>query len=175
MSTPGVIDRLSGWLTPARRKAIYAALVASGAVLTTLGTVSSSWVTGAVGIVDAALGVAALLLAARKAKRVEWKAAYAAFALLVAALKTAGVIGDGTASHWLDILAAAAAAGPLLAAMLRTDPATPTGEPLAEYVGRHAAPADPGPLNPTVSSEGVTYPSDTKADAADYDPKHDVD
>ena len=31
------------------------------------------------------------------------------------------------------------------------------------------------PLNPIVSSEGVTYPqsSDTKADAADYDPRHD--
>jgi hypothetical protein len=31
------------------------------------------------------------------------------------------------------------------------------------------------PLNPIVSSEGVTYPqsSDTKADAADYDARHD--
>ena len=31
------------------------------------------------------------------------------------------------------------------------------------------------PLNPIVSSEGVTYPqsSDTKVDAADYDPRHD--
>ena len=31
------------------------------------------------------------------------------------------------------------------------------------------------PLNPIVSSEGVTYPqsSDTKADAAEYDPRHD--
>ena len=34
-----------------------------------------------------------------------------------------------------------------------------------------------GPLDPIVSSEGVTYPqsSDTKAAAADYDAKHDVD
>ena len=33
------------------------------------------------------------------------------------------------------------------------------------------------PLDPIVSSEGVTYPqsSDTKADAADYDAKHDRD
>jgi len=33
------------------------------------------------------------------------------------------------------------------------------------------------PLDPIVSSEGITYPqsSDTKADAADYDPKHDRD
>ena len=29
------------------------------------------------------------------------------------------------------------------------------------------------PLDPIVSSEGVTYSSDTKADAAYYDPKHD--
>ena len=37
--------------------------------------------------------------------------------------------------------------------------------------------ATPEPLDPIVSSEGVTYPqsSDTKADAADYDPKHDID
>ena len=33
------------------------------------------------------------------------------------------------------------------------------------------------PLDPIVSSEGVTYPqsSDTKADSAHYDAKHDVD
>ena len=29
------------------------------------------------------------------------------------------------------------------------------------------------PLDPIVSSESITYPSDTKADAADYDPRHD--
>ena len=29
--------------------------------------------------------------------------------------------------------------------------------------------------DPIVSSEGITYPSDTKADAADYDAKHDRD
>jgi hypothetical protein len=29
------------------------------------------------------------------------------------------------------------------------------------------------PLDPIVSSEGVTYSSDTKADAAYYDAKHD--
>ena len=29
------------------------------------------------------------------------------------------------------------------------------------------------PLDPIVSSEGITYPSDTKADAAYYDAKHD--
>ena len=33
--------------------------------------------------------------------------------------------------------------------------------------------ATPEPLDPIVSSEGITYPSDTKADAADYDPRHD--
>ena len=31
------------------------------------------------------------------------------------------------------------------------------------------------PLDPIVSSEGVTYSSDTKADAAYYDAKHDID
>jgi hypothetical protein len=33
----------------------------------------------------------------------------------------------------------------------------------------------PEPLDPIVSSEGVDLPSDTKADAADYDAKHDID
>ena len=49
-----------------------------------------------------------------------------------------------------------------------TDPSTPTGEPATEY-------APPATVDPIVSSEGVTYPqsSDTKADAADYDPRHD--
>ena len=31
------------------------------------------------------------------------------------------------------------------------------------------------PLDPIVSSEGVDFSSDTKADAAHYDPKHDID
>jgi len=51
----------------------------------------------------------------------------------------------------------------------------------ANVVSQVTATADPprkatvGPLNPIVSSEGVTYPqsSDTKADAADYDARHD--
>ncbi len=36
------------------------------------------------------------------------------------------------------------------------------------------AKATPEPLDPIVSSEGVTYSSDTKADAAYYDAKHDA-
>ncbi len=142
------LDRAAAWLTPARRKAIYAALAAVGTLLTVAGLVSSRWVTGSLGIVDAALGIAALLLASWRARRVGWTTVYATAAALVLALKAGGVLADGTASHWLDILAAATAAAPLLAAMLRTDPSTPTGEPLAEYFGRHAAPADPGPLDP---------------------------
>jgi hypothetical protein len=45
--------------------------------------------------------------------------------------------------------------------------ATPSTTPAVD------PPAPLPPADPIVSSEGVTYSSDTKADAADYDPKHD--
>ena len=136
------LDTAAGWLTPARRKAIYAALAALGAVLVVVGLATDSVVTGWVGIVDAVLGVAALLLASWKARRLDWTALYAAAAAVVTALKTAGVVLDGAAAHWLAVLAALTAAAPLIAATLRTDPSTPTGEPLREYVGRHASPTE---------------------------------
>ena len=47
--------------------------------------------------------------------------------------------------------------------------ATPSTTPAVD------PPAPLPPADPIVSSEGVTYSSDTKADAAHYDPKHDRD
>ena len=135
-----MLARLTDWLTPARRRAIYSALAGLGAVLTVAGLVRAEVVTGVLGIVQASLAVAALLLASWRARRVEWTALYAVAAALVTALKAAGIVEDGAASHALDVLAAVCAAAPLLAAAIRTDPSTPTGEPAAEYAARHADP-----------------------------------
>lgn len=133
-----VIAWLSAWLTPARRRSIYAALAAIGAILVVLGWTTDSVVTGWVGVADAVLSVVALILASVKARRVDFTALYAALAVVVGALKVVGVLQDGQASHILDVLAAAIAAAPLLLAALRTSTSTPTGEPVKEYNARHA-------------------------------------
>lgn len=122
------------WLTPARRKRIYVALPAVAAVLVALGWFSPSEAEGGATVAVKAVEVAALLLASVKARRVEWTAVYAAGAGLAVALSAVGV---EIPSRWLDVAAYAAAAGPLIAAAVRTDPATPTGEPEAEYEARH--------------------------------------
>ena len=145
------LDGLTAWLTPARRKAIYTALGAAGVVLVAFGVASDSAVTGWVGVIDAVLSVLALLLSSWKARRVDWTATYAAAAVLVGALKVAGVLNDGQESHVLDILAAAVAAAPLLIAALRTSSKTPTGEPVGEYVARHGG-VEPGPAGPPPSA-----------------------
>lgn len=125
------------WLTPTRRRAIYAAMAAVGGLLVLFGVATDSVVTGWVGVIDAVLSVAALILASVKAKRVDWTAAYAAGAVLAGALKLAGIINDGQESHILDLLAAGVAIIPLVFAAFRTSPQTPTGEPVDEYAARH--------------------------------------
>lgn len=132
-----VITKATAWLTPGRRKAIYAALTALGGILVVLGVTTDSVVTGWVGVVDAVLSVAALALASVKARRVDWTAIYGVLAVLVGALKVVGILSDGQGSHILDVLAALIAFLPLLFATVRTTSATPTGEPLTEYNARH--------------------------------------
>lgn len=132
-----VIDAVTEWLSPARRKAIYAALGALGVILVAIGVATDSAVTGWVGLVDAVLSFAALILASVKARKVAWTAVYAAGALVVGSLKVLGFVTDGQESHILDLLAAGVAAAPLLIAAVRTSSATPTGEPVAEYAARH--------------------------------------
>lgn len=131
------LDRTFDFLTPFRRQAIYRALAAAGLILVVLGLTTDSVVTGWVGVVDAVLSVAALALASWKAKRVDWTAIYGVLAVLVTALKVAGVVSDGQESHVLDVLAAFVAFAPLLAAAIRTSTETPTGEPVEEYAARH--------------------------------------
>lgn len=135
------MSRLAAWLLdPAKRKAFYGLLGAVGVLLVALGVATDSLVTGWVGVVVAVVDLAALVLASVKARAGNWTALYAAAAVVVGALKAAGVLTDGQSSHALDILAAGVAILPLVAAFVRTDTKTPTGEPSAEYVARHADP-----------------------------------
>lgn len=125
------------FLTPEKRKAIYAALGALGTVVVLLGLAPQVDVDNWVALVPPVLGFFALVLASIKAKRVDYTAFYAAGAALVAALVAAGVINDGQASHIYELLAAGVAAVPLVIAALRTNTTVPTGEPVEEYRARH--------------------------------------
>ncbi|WP_036828693.1 hypothetical protein [Phycicoccus jejuensis] len=130
---------VGAWLLDtAKRKALYGLLGAVGVLLVALGVATDSLVTGWVGVVVAVVDLAALVLASVKARAGNWTKLYAAAAVVVGALKAAGVLTDGQSSHALDILAAGVAILPLVAAFVRTDTKTPTGEPQAEYVARHA-------------------------------------
>lgn len=135
-----LLDKAAGWLTPQRRRAIYGLLSLLGGLLVAFGVVTDSVVTGWLGLAGAVLSVAALVLASWKARRADWTVIYGAMAALVTALKVAGIVNDGQESHVLDTLAALMAAMPLVAATMRTSPATPTGEPVEEYAPEHAAP-----------------------------------
>ena len=128
-----MIDRLSEWLTPGRRKTTYTLVATLAALLVGMGLVDQAWVTSWLGVLSAALAAAALVMASIKARRPDMTAAYAVAAAVILGLRAAGVVEDGSASHWMEIISAlAAAAGPAPAAA-RTDPTTPTGEPAAEY------------------------------------------
>ncbi len=81
-------------------------------------------------------GVAGLLVASWHARRFDMLAIYTAAAVAVAALQTAGVLNDGTATRITTILAALTQVLGLALAYHRTDATTPTGEPAAEFVAR---------------------------------------
>ena len=130
---------LDNFLDPAKRKALYGALAAVSTVLVAFGVATDSVVTGWVGVATAVLDLLALVLASWKAHRWDATVLYATGAAVVGAFKVVGVLDDGAASHALDILAAGVAIIPLAVAFMRTTPATPTGEPQAEYLARHAA------------------------------------
>ena len=147
-----LIARIDGWLTPARRKRAHALVAASAATLVAVGALTPDVATSWAGLAVSALGISSMVLATIKARRVDMTAAYASVAAVIVAAQAAGILRDGVASHWLDTLAAVAAAiGPLVASW-RTDPTTPTGEPAREYD------ADM---------------SEYDADMSEYDAKHD--
>ena len=137
-----MIDRLSAELTPARRKEIYTLAATVGTVIVGAGMVDQEIVASWLGVFQAALGAAALVLAAIKAQRVDMTAVYAVAAFAVIVLRAAGIITDGVASHWLDLVSTLTAAFGAWLAASRTDTVTPTGEPEDEYRARHYPPPD---------------------------------
>lgn len=133
------MNRAIAWLLDAsKRKAFYGILAAAGGLLVLTGVQTDSWVTGWVGVVVAALDLVALLVGTVKAHRLDVKLLYAGFLAVLAALKIVGVVSDGQASYLGDLGNQALAILPMILLFLRTDPSTPTGEPKAEYVARHA-------------------------------------
>lgn len=133
-----VIDGVTEWLSPTRRRNIYRLAVAGGALLVGMGLVdtelSTTYIAAGVAVVEGL----ALLLASIKAKRGIMRAAYALGATVLVLGKVAGVVTDGQESHLLELGGHLLVMAPLVLAMWRTDPATPTGEPAAEYAARHS-------------------------------------
>lgn len=127
------------WLTANRRKGIYAILALVGTTLTTFGVVSQGQVAPWLTLADAALAALALVLSSVAARRGDVKALYAAAAALIAALAGAGLITGTLRDQLTQVAANLAATLPMILAYLRTDTATPSGEPAAEYAPRHAA------------------------------------
>lgn len=127
---------MTEWLSPARRRAIYAVLAIVGLAVQGLGLSSEAQVTAALTLIDASLAFAALIMAAVKSRRWEFQSIYAAGAVVVGALVPVGLLTEGQSGQVLRILGALAAAAPLVVAAFRTDPATPTGEPAREFVRR---------------------------------------
>lgn len=131
---------MSDFLTPTKRKAIYAAMSALASIVVLLGLAPEVTVNGFVGLVTPILGLAAVIMAAIKAKRVDYSAFYAAAAGTVGALVAAGLLADGQASKVYELLAAGVTAIPLIVAVLRTNTTVPSGQPEVEYQAQHAAP-----------------------------------
>lgn len=130
---------MNGFLSPAGRKAIYSALGALATFVVILGLAPRVTVDTWLALVPPVLGFAALILASIKAQRVDFTALYGAAAAVVGALVVAGFLNEGVASKVYELMAAAAAAIPLLIAAMRTNSQVPDGQPIAEYVApRHA-------------------------------------
>lgn len=135
-----MLDKLSGWLSPAGRKAIYAAVGSLASILAILGYTNEVTIATWLGVLTAVLGAAAAVVAAFKARRVDYTVFYGAGAALVAALLAAGWMDEDAATRTDQIMTQLAVAIPLLIATFRTTSATPTGEPVVEHQARHAAP-----------------------------------
>lgn len=132
------MDRLVGWLDPAKRKALYGLLLAAGTLLVILGYAPQVTVENWVEVAIQALGVLGLLLAGLKAKRLDYTGIYLAAAALVAALTTVGVVSSGQAAQAADFMAQVAIVLPMFEAFVRTNTSVPTGEPLEEWRPKHA-------------------------------------
>lgn len=132
------MDKLTAWLDPKKRKALYGLLLAAGTLLVILGYAPQVTVDNWVEVIVQALGVIGLLLAGWKAKRLDYTGIYLSAAALVTGLTAVGIVSDGQAAQAADFMAQAAIVLPMFEAFVRTNTATPTGEPLAEWEPKHA-------------------------------------
>lgn len=132
-----IIDTITAWLTPARRRSLYAAATAVGLLLVAAGIVdaetSTTYVAAGIGVLEAFC----LVLASLKARSGLRRAAYALGAAVLVLLKLLGVVNDGQESHILELVGHGLAVAALVLAVVKTSPETPTGEPVDEYDARH--------------------------------------
>ncbi len=122
------------WFTPGRRKAVYGVIALAGAMLLTAGIVAGpldDWVVFAQSIAGLVFGAMAMIAA----KRWDWTVLYLVTGVVSAA---AGVtlVTSHTAGTVETLIVQIVTILPPLLATLRTDPGTPTGEPLPEYEAR---------------------------------------
>jgi hypothetical protein len=153
-----MLDSLTAWLSPAQRKATYAALGAIAAIIVVLGWTDESTVNGWVALIMSVLALLALVVAAIKAKSVDWKALYVLAAAAVAAVKGVGLLDDELETQVNKVLAAAIAAVPLIIAAVRTDTSVATGQPAQELANdvaqqQIASPPLPTPDPPAVAPD----------------------
>ena len=114
------------------RKAIYGVIAAVVVLLMATHQVAPDFGDKWLPAVDAGLSVAAIGLAAYKAKRVDFKVVYSGAAALVVALATAGLFSAGFAATINDVLLQVSILIPSVLAFVRTDTSTASGMPAAE-------------------------------------------
>lgn len=127
-------------LPPAWRRAIYGALTLAFAALVVVGQITSdnveSWLTVAATI----LALAASVMAAIKAKRLDFQRLYAAAGAVATALVVVGVLSQSDVDSALVLAGKVVAFLTMGLATARTDPSTPTGQPVGEYDPKHDDP-----------------------------------
>lgn len=114
------------------RKALYGVIGAIGVLFVTLHVVPVGFDTTWLPVADGILGIIATVIAAVKAKRWDFKAIYLAVAAVLTALATTGVVDPSLLTSIDGLLFQLSILGSFLG-FVRTDTATPTGEPLSEY------------------------------------------
>lgn len=119
-------------MTPEVRKALYGILAALGTVLVTTNVLTGSQADSWLVVADATLGVAALVMAAIKTKRVDYTAFYLAGAALLAAFAGVNLFDPKILSVAGTVLQAATMMIPVIVAWLRTDTSTASGQPASE-------------------------------------------
>lgn len=155
-----VLDRATSWLSPERRRNIYQLASLLGTLLIGMGVTDAELTTTYVAAGITVVEALTILLSAVKARLGRARAAYLLLGAVFAVLKIAGVLTDGQESHWLELAGHVIAVLPIMLAVLRTDPRTPSGEPLVEYVAKHGAlVVDPGSV--IIATDGINiHPDD---------------